>query len=239
MSDQQFDKHGVFVPQDVWDWLMGEGKDFVPSAAQLEGSVFTPGRYWWRSELRRRIEESAPSHEVQINDDTPQESVCREAGQNRELRTAAAGVSSPSSTRQSDSTCWLVERPGPEWLSLIGPAPAWTKDAHEAIRYKTRKAANELIGDPRPTRRLPGFEQAFASEHVFIRRDDSWIGGVKNCEHHAAVSATVAPDPYEVAYANSLARDGERWDGPLGTLYWSHAKRQWLPKSAPTDGGGA
>ncbi len=51
---------GVFVPQEVWDWLMGEGPDFQPSAKQLEGSVFAPGRYWWRSELRRRIESSTP-----------------------------------------------------------------------------------------------------------------------------------------------------------------------------------
>lgn len=47
----------VQIPRDVWDWLMGEGPDFVPTAKQLEGSVFSPGRYWWRSELRRRIEE--------------------------------------------------------------------------------------------------------------------------------------------------------------------------------------
>ena len=49
---------GVFVPQEVWDWLMGEGPDFTPSAEQLAGSVFAPGRYWWRSELRRRIDRS-------------------------------------------------------------------------------------------------------------------------------------------------------------------------------------
>ena len=31
--------------------------------------------------------------------------------------------------------------------------------------------------------------------------------------------------------AESLARDGERWEGPTGTLYWSHAKRQWVPEA--------
>ena len=54
-------RSGVFVPQDVWDWLMGEGPDFTPSPQQLEGSVFAPGRYWWRSELRRRIDATADS----------------------------------------------------------------------------------------------------------------------------------------------------------------------------------
>lgn len=51
---------GVFVPQDVWDWLMGEGPEFSPSPEQLKGSAFAPGRYWWRSELRKRVEAAAP-----------------------------------------------------------------------------------------------------------------------------------------------------------------------------------
>lgn len=47
--------NGVFVPQDVWDWLMGEGPNFEPTAEQREG-VFGPGKYWWRSQLRAKIE---------------------------------------------------------------------------------------------------------------------------------------------------------------------------------------
>lgn len=47
---------GTFIPQEVWDWLMGEGEDFKPSAKQLERSAFAPGAYWWRPELRRRVE---------------------------------------------------------------------------------------------------------------------------------------------------------------------------------------
>ena len=31
--------------------------------------------------------------------------------------------------------------------------------------------------------------------------------------------------------AESLARDGERWDSALGTRYWSHAKRQWVSEA--------
>lgn len=48
---------GVFVPQAAWDWLMGLGESFEPSA---DSKTLVPGgtiypKYWWRSELRRRI----------------------------------------------------------------------------------------------------------------------------------------------------------------------------------------
>lgn len=46
----------VAVPQDVWDWLMGENGDFEPTEEQ-KTSAFGPGRYWWRSELRKRVDE--------------------------------------------------------------------------------------------------------------------------------------------------------------------------------------
>ena len=45
----------VAVPQEVFDWLMGEGQDFHPTDKQKQG-LMGPGRYWWRSELCRRIE---------------------------------------------------------------------------------------------------------------------------------------------------------------------------------------
>lgn len=46
----------VAVPKDVWDWLMGENGDFEPTEEQ-KTSAFGPGRYWWRSELRKRVDE--------------------------------------------------------------------------------------------------------------------------------------------------------------------------------------
>lgn len=53
-------RKGVFVPQDVWDWLMGEGPDFDPTPEQVKGP-FGAGRYWWRSELRRRVDSALSS----------------------------------------------------------------------------------------------------------------------------------------------------------------------------------
>ena len=49
------ERSGVLVPQDVWEWLMGEGPDFEPTEAQ-KATLMGPGRYWWRSELRRRLD---------------------------------------------------------------------------------------------------------------------------------------------------------------------------------------
>ncbi len=51
-------KKGVYVPHDVWDWLMGCGDSFEPGpkALRINGEV---GRYWWRSELRRKIDQAA------------------------------------------------------------------------------------------------------------------------------------------------------------------------------------
>ena len=50
-------RQGVYVPRDVWDWLMGCGNDFEPPAARrLPNGEYA--RYWWRAELRRRIDEA-------------------------------------------------------------------------------------------------------------------------------------------------------------------------------------
>ena len=48
---------GVYVPRDVWDWLMGCGDSFEPAERQRRPNGEYP-RYWWRSELRRRIDEA-------------------------------------------------------------------------------------------------------------------------------------------------------------------------------------
>lgn len=47
---------GVYVPREAWNWLMGLGGDFEPSTNVMRLSNGNPGRYWWRSELRRRID---------------------------------------------------------------------------------------------------------------------------------------------------------------------------------------
>ena len=51
------DAQGVFVPKKAWDWLMGLGENFEPrtDAPKVNGQV---GLYWWRWELRRRIDEA-------------------------------------------------------------------------------------------------------------------------------------------------------------------------------------
>ena len=59
------------------------------------------------------------------------------------------------------------------------------------------------------------------------------VGQIEDAIASAPPSATVAPDASD---AESLARDGERWDGPpgIGVRYWSHEKREWVTE-APTD----
>ncbi len=68
-----------------------------------------------------------------------------------------------------DEVCWFVERPAPtgyEWLAVIDGGPMWTTDPQRAIRFACRDYADKAIGTT--PRRLPGFEQAFASEHIFV-----------------------------------------------------------------------
>lgn len=48
----------VRVPQSAIDWLMGEGDDFEPSP-DAPVSRLGHGRYWWRSEFRKRAGLSA------------------------------------------------------------------------------------------------------------------------------------------------------------------------------------
>lgn len=51
-------RQGVYVPRDAWDWLMGCGDSFeVPESMRRRPNGEYP-IYWWRSELRRRIDEA-------------------------------------------------------------------------------------------------------------------------------------------------------------------------------------
>jgi len=43
---------GVFVPQSVWDWLMGEGDSFID--AEPPHPKYKRN-FWWRKELRKRL----------------------------------------------------------------------------------------------------------------------------------------------------------------------------------------
>lgn len=55
---------GVYVPRDAWDWLMGCGPDdFEPREEQRRRNGDFPA-YWWRSELRRRIDEALKPRKV-------------------------------------------------------------------------------------------------------------------------------------------------------------------------------
>lgn len=49
----------VLIPQETWDWLMGETRGFEPTDEQ-KASPFGPGRYWWRSQLREALLKAAP-----------------------------------------------------------------------------------------------------------------------------------------------------------------------------------
>jgi hypothetical protein len=56
--------------------------------------------------------------------------------------------------------------------------------------------------------------------------------GTGPCPEGACEWARANVAPLDDVDAESLARDGERWDSSaLGTLYWSHAKRQWVSEA--------
>jgi hypothetical protein len=112
-----------------------------------------------------------------------------------------------------DEVCWFVERPGEstphEWLAVIDGGSMWTTDPQRAIRYASWKEANEACGS---SRRLQGFEKAFASEHIFVAR-----------------SETTPPTPWTSweEYAKDGHRRAEEFqarNGQLNTL-WDEAKK--------------
>lgn len=121
-----------------------------------------------------------------------------------------------STAPQSDSVCWLLERG-----QAVGHAPTvwlkadneWTEDAAQARKF-TSKAEAEQEADRLFGRFTgDGTRRCIATEHVFIMRDDRWIGGAYR-QIHVAVSATRPTMTAQEVYDNWSAylRDVDRPD---------------------------